>query len=48
MVANKFLEDTDIQDAIRAETVAMCRHFHMSIQQLSDKLVTYNHYNITL
>ena len=37
MVANKFLEEVDLDDDIRRETVVMCKHFHQSVRLLSDK-----------
>ena len=35
MVANKFLEDVDLDDDIRASTVVMCKHFHESVRVMS-------------
>ncbi len=37
MVANKFLEEVDLEDAVRAETVSMCKYFHESVRTLSEK-----------
>ena len=37
MVANKFLEDQDIEDDVRLQCVSMCQHFHQSVRGLSDK-----------
>ena len=37
LVAHKFLDDVEMTDAVREETVVMCKHFHMSITRLSDR-----------
>ena len=37
MVANKFLEDVELDDNIRKETVTMCKHFHESVREMSEK-----------
>jgi len=37
MVANKFLEDVDLEDNVRSETIAMCKHFHESIRHMSQR-----------
>lgn len=37
LVANKFLEDVEMTNEIRIETVAMCKHFHESVRALSEK-----------
>ncbi|CAD5122382.1 DgyrCDS10813 [Dimorphilus gyrociliatus] len=37
MVANKFLEEVDLEDNIRTESVSMCKYFHESVRQLSLK-----------
>ena len=37
MVANKFLEEVDMDDNIRAETVIMCKHFHESVRTTSER-----------
>ena len=39
MVANKFLEDVDLEDNVRLETVTMCKHFHESVRKISEKYV---------
>ncbi|KAG9476993.1 hypothetical protein GDO78_002401 [Eleutherodactylus coqui] len=36
MVANKFLEDVDLDDDIRKEVVSMCKYFQESVKELSD------------
>ncbi|XP_073447160.1 dynein axonemal heavy chain 3 isoform X2 [Aquarana catesbeiana] len=38
MVANKFLEDVDLDDDIRKEVVSMCKYFQESVKELSDSL----------
>ncbi|PVD24893.1 hypothetical protein C0Q70_15383 [Pomacea canaliculata] len=38
LVANKFLDDVEMQTEVRGEMVAMCKHFHQSVRALS---VTY-------
>ncbi|PAA63386.1 hypothetical protein BOX15_Mlig017039g2 [Macrostomum lignano] len=47
MVANKFLEDIDMEDDERLQIVAMCKHFHESVrllsQQFRDELRRYNY-----
>ncbi|XP_074648811.1 dynein axonemal heavy chain 3-like [Tubulanus polymorphus] len=40
MVANKFLEDVELEDTMRTESVAMCKHFHESVRTLSLKFFT--------
>ncbi|KAK2870454.1 hypothetical protein Q8A67_024846 [Cirrhinus molitorella] len=37
MVANKFLEDLDMEDNIRMEVVEMCKTFQESVQELSER-----------
>ncbi|KAM4697749.1 dynein axonemal heavy chain 3 [Rhinophrynus dorsalis] len=36
MVANKFLEDVELDDDIRKEVVSMCKYFQESVKQLSN------------
>ena len=36
MVANKFLEEVELEDNVRKETVAMCKHFHESVRVMSE------------
>ncbi|NXU51136.1 DYH3 protein, partial [Turnix velox] len=36
MVANKFLEDVELEDDIRKEVVSMCKYFQESVRELSD------------
>ena len=47
MVANKFLEDVELDDHVRSETVVMCKHFHESVRLMSEQyyaeLVRYNY-----
>ena len=37
MVANQFLEDTEMQHGLRKSVVTMCQHFHKSSRELSDR-----------
>ena len=37
MVANKFLEDVDLEERMRAETVVMVKHFHESVRLMSEQ-----------
>ncbi|XP_076366412.1 dynein axonemal heavy chain 3-like isoform X2 [Tachypleus tridentatus] len=37
MVANKFLEESELDDGIRRQCVAMCKNFHESVRTLSEK-----------
>ena len=37
LVANKFLEDVDLEDSMRGQCVSMCQHFHQSVRTLSEK-----------
>ncbi|XP_076458174.1 dynein axonemal heavy chain 3-like [Babylonia areolata] len=37
MVANKFLEDVEMDDDVRVSSVYMCKQFHQSIIQLSER-----------
>ncbi|KAM4632527.1 dynein axonemal heavy chain 3 [Discoglossus pictus] len=36
MVANKFLEDVQLEDDVRKEVVSMCKYFQESVKELSD------------
>ncbi|XP_041458176.1 dynein heavy chain 3, axonemal-like isoform X7 [Lytechinus variegatus] len=40
MVAHKFLDDVEMSDEIRAETVVMCKHFHETVRAMSDRFFT--------
>ena len=37
MVANKFLEEVELEEQVRAETVIMCKHFHESVRLMSEQ-----------
>ena len=37
MVANKFLEDVELDDHVRKETIVMCKHFHESVRGMSER-----------
>ena len=37
MVANKFLEEVELEDAVRTGVVSMCKMFHESVFLLSDR-----------
>ncbi|KAK7493483.1 hypothetical protein BaRGS_00015194 [Batillaria attramentaria] len=37
MVANKFLEDIDMEYEVRVACVIMCKHFHESVRQMSER-----------
>ena len=37
MVANKFLEEVELEDNVRKGVVSMCKMFHESVFSLSDK-----------
>jgi len=37
MVANKFLEEVDLEEQVRAETVDMCKQFHESVRLMSEQ-----------
>lgn len=39
MVANKFLEEIEMEDILKLETVSMCKHFHESVRIASEKSV---------
>lgn len=41
MVANKFLEEVDMTHEVRKECVFMCKYFHESVRELSDRSVSY-------
>ena len=47
MVANNFLEDVDLENEVRSETVTMCKHFHESVRVMSQlyyaELLRYNY-----
>ena len=40
MVANKFLEEVDMDDDVRLACVSMCKHFHESVRMLSQRSVS--------
>jgi len=37
MVANKFLEDVDLEDEVRSQTISMCKQFHESVRLMSER-----------
>jgi len=37
MVANKFLEEVELEDDVRTETVVMCKQFHESVRLMSEQ-----------
>ncbi|XP_065937642.1 dynein axonemal heavy chain 3 isoform X7 [Magallana gigas] len=37
LVANKFLEDVEMSDEVRTQTIYMCKHFHQSVRMLSER-----------
>ncbi|KAL5473898.1 hypothetical protein EMCRGX_G028462 [Ephydatia muelleri] len=37
MVANKFLEDVEMEETMRTQCVSMCQYFHQSVRLLSEK-----------
>ena len=37
MVANKFLEEVEMEDPMKLQCVSMCQHFHQSVRSLSEK-----------
>lgn len=37
MVANKFLEEVDMALEVRKKCVFMCKYFHESVRELSDR-----------
>lgn len=37
MVANKFLEEIDLDDDVRKQTIIMCKHFHESVRVMSEE-----------
>lgn len=37
LVANTFLEDVELSNEVRAETVTLCKRFHLDVRQLSEK-----------
>lgn len=39
LVANKFLEDVEMSDEVRTQTIYMCKHFHQSVRMLSERSV---------
>ncbi|XP_051969464.1 dynein axonemal heavy chain 3 [Xyrauchen texanus] len=49
MVANKFLEDVDLEDNIRTEVVEMCKTFQESVRELSERYYAQlrRHYYVT-
>lgn len=36
-VAHKFLDDVEMSEEVRAETVVMCKHFHESVRAMSER-----------
>ncbi|XP_071815449.1 dynein axonemal heavy chain 3-like isoform X3 [Apostichopus japonicus] len=39
-VAHKFLDDVEMSEEVRAETVVMCKHFHESVRAMSERFYT--------
>jgi len=37
MVANKFLEEVELDDEVRVQVVIMCKHFHESVRLMSER-----------
>lgn len=37
MVANRFLEEVELDDVVRKSTVSMCKHFHESVRSTSER-----------
>ena len=37
MVANKFLEDVDLEDNVRSQSINICKHFHESVRLMSQR-----------
>lgn len=37
MVANKFLEEVDMEDGVRLACVSLCKHFHESVRMMSER-----------
>jgi len=45
MVANKFLEDVELEGEAHKQCVTMCQYFHQSVRALSEKYVLCLHQN---
>ncbi|KAJ8047551.1 Dynein heavy chain 3, axonemal [Holothuria leucospilota] len=39
-VAHKFLDDVEMSEEVRVETVVMCKHFHESVRAMSERFFT--------
>ena len=39
LVAHKFLDDVEMSQEVREQTVVMCQHFHTSVVTLSHRSV---------
>ena len=37
LVANTFLEDVELSNDVRVETVGLCKRFHIDVRELSEK-----------
>ncbi len=37
LVANRYLDDVEMSQHVREQTVLMCRHFHQSVRSLSER-----------
>lgn len=48
MVANKFLEDVDMEDNVRLQCVSMCQHFHQVRFVLITILINYTLFPLSL
>jgi len=44
LVANKFLDDVEINDEIRQQTIEMCKVFHKSVVTLSTRFFFQTNY----
>jgi len=46
MVANKFLQDVEMNDDIRSASVIMCKSFHESVRMLSERFFFFSFFLI--
>lgn len=46
LVANKFLDDVEMTQHIREQTVVLCKHFHQGVRALSDRYSVERHYRL--
>ena len=48
LVAHKFLEDVQLESDERSATISLCKHFHQSTRELSERSIHYDIFSVIL